>query len=172
MHVEQNYYYVLATVTTKLAQITMGNGYVKYVGLHQELALINFQLSFLQMNRDVALSKLTEIFPERENLSLIVDECRTLLNNQIDLDQAIAAICQMDEGMKIWIMAIHIGLYVIATLSVYPHRASLKNMSGHGGIRTYDLWNASPMLCKLSYAVRSVRVYDISELSLVPSIPM
>ena len=62
------------------------------------------------MNRDVALSKLTEIFPERENLSLIVDECRTLLNNQIDLDQAIAAICEMDEGMKkIWIMVINIG---------------------------------------------------------------
>ena len=52
-------------------------------------------------------------------------------------------------------------MYVIATLSVYPHRASLKNMPGHGGIRTYDLWNASPMLCQLSYAVRSVRVYDI-----------
>ena len=51
-------------------------------------------------------------------------------------------------------------MYVIATLSVYPHRASLKNMPGHGGIRTYDLWNASPMLCQLSYAVRSVRVYD------------
>ena len=55
-------------------------------------------------------------------------------------------------------------MYVIATLSVYPHRASLKNMPGHGGIRTYDLSNASPMLCQLSYAVRSVRVYDISEL--------
>ena len=48
-------------------------------------------------------------------------------------------------------------MYVIATLSVYPHRASLKNMPGHGGIRTYDLWNASPMLCELSYAVRSIR---------------
>ena len=33
----------------------------------------------------------------------------------------------------------------VATLSVYPHRASLKNIPGHGGIRTYDLWNASPM---------------------------
>ena len=33
------------------------------------------------------------------------------------------------------------------TLSVYPHRAGLKNMPGHGGIRTYDLWNTSPMLC-------------------------
>ena len=49
------------------------------------------------------------------------------------------------------------------TLSVYPQRASLKNMPGHGGNRTYDLWNTSPMLCQLSYAVRSVRVCDISE---------
>ena len=49
----------------------------------------------------------------------------------------------------------------VATLSVYPHRASLKNMPGDGGIRTYDLLNASQMLCQLSYAVRSVRVHDI-----------
>ena len=28
-------------------------------------------------------------------------------------------------------------------------------MPGHGGIRTYDLWNTSPMLFQLSYAVRS-----------------
>ena len=47
------------------------------------------------------------------------------------------------------------------TLSVYPHRASLKNMPDHGGNRTYDLWNTSPMLCQLSYAVWSVRVCDI-----------
>ena len=33
-------------------------------------------------------------------------------------------------------------MYVIATLSVYPHRASLKNMPGHGGIRTY--WASIP----------------------------
>jgi hypothetical protein len=32
------------------------------------------------------------------------------------------------------------------TLSVYPHRASLKNMPGHGGNRTYDLWNTSTAL--------------------------
>jgi hypothetical protein len=30
------------------------------------------------------------------------------------------------------------------TLSVYPHQASLKNMPGHSGNRTYDLWNTSP----------------------------
>ena len=58
------------------------------------------------------------------------------------------------------------------TLSVYPHWASLKNMPDHGGNRTYDLWNTSPMLCQLSYAVWSVRVCDISEHNLVPSISM
>ena len=62
----------------------------------------------------------------------------------------------------------------VVTLSVYPHRTSLKNMPGHGGNRTYDLWNTSPMamLCQLSYAIKSVRVCDISKLSLVPSISM
>ena len=32
------------------------------------------------------------------------------------------------------------------TLIVYPHRESLKNMPGHGGNRTYDLWNTSVAL--------------------------
>ena len=58
------------------------------------------------------------------------------------------------------------------TLGVCPHRASLKNMPGHGGNRTYDLWNTSPTLCQLSYAVRTVRESDISEQNPVPSIPM
>ena len=53
------------------------------------------------------------------------------------------------------------------TLSVYPHRASLKNMHDHGGNRTYDLWNTSPMLCQLSYAVtysnRPDRVAQLAE---------
>ena len=37
----------------------------------------------------------------------------------------------------------HSGVYDACdvTLSVYPHRASLKNMPDHGGNRTYDLWN-------------------------------
>ena len=52
------------------------------------------------------------------------------------------------------------------TLSVYPHRASLKNMPGHSGKRTYDLWYVSPMLCQLSYVVRSVQVCDIWEYTL------
>ena len=45
----------------------------------------------------------------------------------------------------------------------------MKNIPDHDGNRTYDLWNASPMFCQLSYAVRSVRVCDISKLSLVVS---
>ena len=48
----------------------------------------------------------------------------------------------------------------------------MKNMPDHGGNRTYDLWNTSPMLCQLSYVVWSVRVCDISEQNLVPSISM
>ena len=35
-----------------------------------------------------------------------------------------------------------------------------------------DLWDTSPMLCQLSYEVKSIRVCGISELSLVRSIPM
>jgi hypothetical protein len=58
------------------------------------------------------------------------------------------------------------------TLSIYPHRESLKNMPEHGGYRVCDIWNTSPMLCQLSYAVWSVRVCDISEQNLVPSISM
>ena len=61
-------------------------------------------------------------------------------------------------------------------LSVYPHRASSKNMPGHSGNRTGNRtcnpWNTSPMLCQLNYMVRSVRVCDILKLSLVPSISM
>ena len=37
-------------------------------------------------------------------------------------------------------------------------RASLKNMPGHAWNRTYDLWNISPMLCQLSYAVKRGQV--------------
>ena len=40
----------------------------------------------------------------------------------------------------------------------------------HGGNQTRDLWDTRPMLYQLSYEVKSVRVGDISEPSLVPSI--
>ena len=40
-------------------------------------------------------------------------------------------------------------------------------MPDHGGNRTYDLWNASPVLYQLSYAVRSVRVYDVFDINLI-----
>ena len=65
-----------------------------------------------------------------------------------------------------------VGVMYSGEYDACPHRASLKNMPDHGGNRTYDLWNTSPMLCQLSYVVWSVRVCDISEQNLVPSISM
>ncbi len=55
-------------------------------------------------------------------------------------------------------------------LLLYPTPGKLKNQHDHGGNRTRDLWFASPMLYQLSYEVKSVRVFDISELNLAPSI--
>ena len=46
------------------------------------------------------------------------------------------------------------------TLSVYPHRASLKNMPDHGGNRTYDLWNTSR---NITYSNRQDRVSQLAE---------
>ena len=39
----------------------------------------------------------------------------------------------------------------------------LRSLPDHGGNRTRDFWDTSPMLCQLSYEVKSVRVGDISE---------
>ena len=39
------------------------------------------------------------------------------------------------------------------TLSLYPHRASLKNIPDYGGNRTYDLENTSPMLCRFEFVI-------------------
>ena len=48
--------------------------------------------------------------------------------------------------MRIWLCLLHSNVKLTfpidvcdVTLSVYPHRTSLKNMPGHGGKRTYDL---------------------------------
>ena len=53
------------------------------------------------------------------------------------------------------------------TLSVYPHRASLKNMPDHGGNRTYDLWNTYDLryqyLKLISKELDSVPKYHILE---------
>ena len=53
-----------------------------------------------------------------------------------------------------------------------PTTSKLKIIPDHGGNQTYDLWNASLMLCQLRYVVRSVQVCDIWKLRLVPSIPI
>ena len=49
----------------------------------------------------------------------------------------------------------------------YIHTGQAKIFPDHGGNRTRDLW---PMLCQLSYEVKSIRVCDISELRIVPSL--
>ena len=60
-------------------------------------------------------------------------------------------------------------MFVMLSLSVSTP-GKLKSLLDGGGNRTCDLWFASPLLYQLSYEVKSVRVGDISELSLVPSI--
>ncbi len=62
--------------------------------------------------------------------------------------------------------------YVVCCYSecISHSRRKLKNQPDHGGNRTRDLWFASPMLYQLSYEVKPVRVFDISELNLSPSI--
>jgi hypothetical protein len=42
----------------------------------------------------------------------------------------------------------------------------------HTGQAEKLAWHTSPMICQLSYEAKSVRVCGISELSLVPSIPI
>jgi hypothetical protein len=60
--------------------------------------------------------------------------------------------------------------YVICdvTLSVYPHRASLKNMPSHGGNRTYDLWNISPILWNTSPMLCGYTLRVTSQISYSP----
>jgi hypothetical protein len=57
------------------------------------------------------------------------------------------------------------------TLSVYPHWTILKNMPGHGGNRTYDLWNTSPpwpgIFFKLARCGYTLRVTSQASLSIV-----
>ena len=42
------------------------------------------------------------------------------------------------------------------TLSVYPHRTSLKNMPGHSGNRTYDLWNTIKVVGSIPTVARHI----------------
>ena len=55
-------------------------------------------------------------------------------------------------------------------LSVHPHREAEKLAWPRWESNPRPLGYYSPMLCLLSYMVKSVRVDDISEPSLVPSI--
>ena len=98
----------------------------------------------------------------------------TTYNNQlrilIGLERDCQQMCWLVENE---ISPCYSGEYDICdvTLSMHPHRASWKGGNpDHGGNRNRDLWDTRSMLYQLSYVVKSVRVDDISELSLVPSI--
>ena len=49
-------------------------------------------------------------------------------------------------------------------LTLYPHRAI--RLTTVGIEPSTLIWNARPMLCPLNYAVSSLPIFDISELSL------
>jgi hypothetical protein len=53
-----------------------------------------------------------------------------------------------------------------------PSRGSQARRTRLGGNQTCALWDTSAMIYQQSYKVKSVQIGDISELSLVPSIPM
>ena len=55
------------------------------------------------------------------------------------------------------------------TLSVYPLRASFKCMPRHGGNRTYDLWNTSPIILLDDIGIEGTRFS--SEISLTQNRP-
>ena len=48
---------------------------------------------------------------------------------------------------------------------------NLKYIPDHGGNRTYDLWNARPMFCQLSYAFRIVSLPLIYINSILRTVP-
>ena len=67
---------------------------------------------------------------------------------------------------------LYLGVYDIKVLLwVKTTLGWLKILSNHSGNRTYDLTNASPVLYRLNYVVRTDRYCDNSELGLVLSIP-
>ena len=64
---------------------------------------------------------------------------------------------------KIWVSgpwSFYLKFWIFRTQFVAPD---------YRGNRTRDLWDASPMLCQLSYEIKSVRVCDISERSVCMS---
>ena len=67
----------------------------------------------------------------------------------------------------------HAIIMFVMLLWVYIKPGRQESMKTTAGVdQIYDIWNASPMLHQLHYEVRSVQVCDISEMSLVSSIPM
>ena len=56
------------------------------------------------------------------------------------------------------------------TLSVYPHRAGLKTIPGHGGNRTYDLWPGIFFkLARCGYTLRVTSQASYSPAYIIPT---
>ena len=68
------------------------------------------------------------------------------------------------------VLCTQVKRYVLMLSLSVSTLGKLKSLLDSGGNRTCDLWFASPMIYQLNYEVKSVRVGDISEPSLVPSI--
>ena len=81
--------------------------------------------------------------------ALLVPSCQQLLNSSLTIVTTLLILSDLLQGCSnksdtifFCVGVVYSGEYDICdvTLSVYPHRASLKNMPGHGGKRTYDPW--------------------------------
>ena len=110
---------------------------------------------------------LNQIFYQANNLT---DWCTYILNsdNYTNASLRKSAVKHLTELLRLdntFSLCLNVMYWGENCLWCY----SDKNMPDHDGNRTYDLWNANPMLCQLSYVVRLVRGCDISKLSLVPS---
>ena len=96
---------------------------------------------------------------------------RTMASFDESTGELTSNISKVSENNHVWLLswfmcsgAMYLGKMMFVMI---PTPGKLQNMPDHGGNRTYDLWNARPMLCELSYAVRSVWICDISKLRLV-----
>ena len=68
-------------------------------------------------------------------------------------------------NLYVLVVCTQVNMMFVMLLWVCIHNGQAEKFARHGGNRTRDLWDTSPMLCQLSYEIKSVRVGDISESS-------
>ena len=117
---------------------------------------VKLQLKNMKSEQEQAQSKAEEQKKETvEAKSQIDKERRAASKFKDDHDKMKEKFDEYRRGMNSSIFCLYSEL--IST------RSKLKNMPERGRNRTYDLWNASPMLCQLNYAIRSVQVCHTSD---------